>query len=178
VRLVRPRAVGAAAAVSQGCHRRSLEHRVEELGQIGGHGLDQSRHAGGSETLTPNPVSTATDVIDASQGTVHMILGGGGVSGTTNQAFFTDGTGKVITSVSATPGPNGKRVSTYTKEQTVWSAVRDLEHPYGFAAFTVDPGRHPGDMTAMYVTYYNVNKPSGELSVFETFTLRQRRSDG
>jgi hypothetical protein len=132
----------------------------------------------GSETLTPNPVSTATDVIDSSQGTVHMILGGGGVSGTTNQAFFTDGTGKVITSVSATPGPNGKRVSTYTKEQTVWSAVRDLQHPYGFAAFTVDPGRHPGDMTAMYVTYYNVNKPSGELSVFETFTLRQRRSDG
>lgn len=30
----------------------------------------------GSETLTPNPVATATDVIDTSQGTVHMVLGG------------------------------------------------------------------------------------------------------
>jgi 3',5'-cyclic AMP phosphodiesterase CpdA len=133
----------------------------------------------GSETLTPNPVSSATDVIDSTHGTVHMILGGGGVSGTTNQSFFTDGTGKVITSVSATADPStGKRVSTYVREQAVWSAVRDVEHPYGFAAFTVDPGRRPGDTTSMYVTYYNVNKPSGELSVFEKFTLRRRRADG
>jgi hypothetical protein len=132
----------------------------------------------GSETLTPNPVSTATDVIDSTHGTVHMVLGGGGVSGTTNQSFFTDGTGKVITAVSATAGANGKRTATYVKEKAVWSAVRDVEHPYGFAAFTVDPGRHPGDTTSLYVTYYNVNKPSGELSVFEKFTLRRRRSDG
>ena len=132
----------------------------------------------GSETLTPNPVSSATDNIDASLGTVHMILGGGGVSGTTNGSFFTDGTGKVITSVSPTPGSNGKRTSNYTKEEAVWSAVQDRVHPYGFAAFTVDPGRHPGDTTTMHVTYYNVNKPSGELSVFEKFSLHRRRSDG
>jgi hypothetical protein len=133
----------------------------------------------GSETLTPNPVSPRTDVIDSTHGTVHMVLGGGGVSGTTNQSFFQDGTAKVITAVSATANPaTGKRTSTYVREQAVWSAVRDEEHPYGFAAFTVDPGRHPGDTTSMYVTYYNVNKPSGELSVFEKFTLRRRRSDG
>jgi len=131
----------------------------------------------GSETLTPSPVSSATDVIDTSLGTVHMVLGGGGVSGTTNGAFFKDGTGKVITAVSATPGSNGKRVSTYVREQAVWTGVRDLDHPYGFAAFTVDPGRHPGDLTRLNVTYYNVNKPRGELSVFETFTLQRRRSD-
>jgi hypothetical protein len=131
----------------------------------------------GSETLTPNPVSTRTDVIDSTHGTVHMVLGGGGVSGTTNQSFFTDGTGKVITAVSATAGSNGKRTPTYVKEEAVWSAVRDIVHPYGFAAFTVDPGRHAGDITSMHVTYYNVNKPNGELSVFETFTLQRRRSD-
>jgi hypothetical protein len=56
--------------------------------------------------------------------------------------------------------------------------VRDVAHPYGFAAFTVDPGRHPGDTTRLSVTYYNVNKPHGDLSVFETFTLQRRRSDG
>jgi hypothetical protein len=104
------------------------------------------RVVSGSETLTPNPVSGTTDNIDATHGTVHMVLGGGGVSGTTNQSFFTDGTGRVITAVSpkADPG-SGKRVSTYVKEEAVWSAVRDGEHPYGFAAFTVDPGRRPGD---------------------------------
>jgi hypothetical protein len=131
----------------------------------------------GSETLTPNPVSSATDVIDTSMGTVHMVLGGGGVSGTTNQAFFKDGTAKVITAVSATPGSNGKRTSTYVREPAVWTGVRDLDHPYGFAAFTVDPGRHPGDLTRLNVTYYNINKPHGELSVFEQFTLQRRRSD-
>jgi hypothetical protein len=133
---------------------------------------------GGSETLTPSPVSTATDDIDTGLGTVHMVLGGGGVSGTSNQTFYKDGTGKVITAVSATPGANGKRTATYVKEQAVWSAVRDVDHPYGFAAFTVDPGRFPGDTTRLHVTYYNVNKPSGELTVFEKFTLHRKRSDG
>jgi hypothetical protein len=33
-------------------------------------------------------------------------------------------------------------------------------------------------MTSLHVTYYNVNKPSGALSVFETFKLQRRRSDG
>ena len=56
--------------------------------------------------------------------------------------------------------------------------VRDLDHPYGFAAFTVDPGRRPGDTTTMHVTYYNVNKPNGDLSVFEKFSLHRKRSDG
>ncbi len=132
----------------------------------------------GSETLTPNPVSSATEVIDTTQGTVHMVLGGGGVSGTSNQTFYQDGSAKVITAVSATAGSNGKRTPTYVKEQAVWSGVRDSEHPYGFAAFTVDPGRHPGDVTSLSVTYYNVNKPHGDLSVFETFTMQRRRSDG
>ncbi|WP_329459356.1 purple acid phosphatase family protein [Streptomyces sp. NBC_01497] len=133
---------------------------------------------GGSETLTPNPASHDTESIDTSHGTVHMVLGGGGVSGTTNQSFFKDGTGKVLTAVSATAGSNGKRTPTYVKEQAVWMGNRDVEHPYGFAAFTVDPGRHPGDTTTMHVTYYNVNKPNGDLSVFETFSLHRKRSDG
>ncbi|MFJ1599359.1 purple acid phosphatase family protein [Streptomyces sp. NPDC088261] len=132
----------------------------------------------GSETLTPNPVSSATDAIDTTHGTVHMILGGGGVSGTTNQSFFKDGTAKVITAVSASAPAGSKRTSTYVKEQAVWTGVRDVDHPYGFASFTVDPGRHAGDTTTLHVTYYNVNKPDGDLSVFEKFTLHRKRSDG
>ena len=132
----------------------------------------------GSETLTPDPVSTATDDIDTELGTVHMVLGGGGTSAPSNQTFFQDGTAKVITAVSATPGPNGKRTPTYVKEQAVWRGVRDQDHPYGFAAFTVDPGTRPGGRTSLLVTYYNVNKPHGDLSVLEHFTLHRRRSDG
>jgi hypothetical protein len=44
-------------------------------------------------------------VIDSSRGTAHMVLGGGGVSGTTNQAFFPVGKAKVITAVGAPPTP-------------------------------------------------------------------------
>ncbi|WP_375489168.1 purple acid phosphatase family protein [uncultured Jatrophihabitans sp.] len=132
----------------------------------------------GSETLTPDPASDAKDDIDSELGTVHMVLGGGGVSGTSNQDFFTDGSAKVITSVGPADPTTGKRASVFTKEEAVWSAVRDSEHPYGFAAFTVDPGTRPGGRTSMHVTYYNVNKPHGELSVFERFSLHRRRSDG
>jgi 3',5'-cyclic AMP phosphodiesterase CpdA len=132
----------------------------------------------GSETLTPEPSSSRTDVIDSAHGTVHMVLGGGGVSGTTNQLFFPAGKAKVITAVSATAGSNGKRTPTYTFEDPAWVGVRDLEHPYGFAAFTVDPGARPGDTTRLHVTYYNVTKPYGELKVFEKFTLQRKRADG
>jgi Purple acid Phosphatase, N-terminal domain/Calcineurin-like phosphoesterase len=132
----------------------------------------------GSETLTPSPVSTDTRNIDSSKGTTHMVLGGGGVSGTTNQAFFPAGKAKVITAVGAPPTAGAKRPSVYVFEDTPWMGVRDAEHPYGFAAFTVDPGNGPGAETRIYVTYYNVTVPTGDITVLETFTLQRKRSDG
>ena len=117
-------------------------------------------------------------MIDSSKGTTHMVLGGGGVSGTTNKAFFPVNKGKVITAVGAPPAGGGKRPSTYVFEETPWSAFRDAEHPYGFAAFTVDPGNGPGAETRIYVTYYNVTIPTGDISPLETFTLTRKRSDG
>ena len=67
----------------------------------------------GSATLTPNPVSTDLKNIDSSRGTTHMVLGGGGVSGTTNQAFFPVGKAKVITAVGAPPTAGAKHPSVY-----------------------------------------------------------------
>ena len=131
----------------------------------------------GSETLTPNPVSSATDDIDTSRGTVHMVLGGGGTNSPSNAKFFTDGTGKVITSVGAV-GSNGKKTPTYVFEQAVWSAFRDLTHPYGFAAFDVDPGHRAGGQTSIRVTYYTVAQPDGAIAPLESFTLHRKRSDG
>jgi hypothetical protein len=55
--------------------------------------------------------------------------------------------------------------------------VRNAAHPYGFAAFTVDPGSGPGGLTTIKVTYYDVLGTDGRLSPFETFTLRRPRRD-
>ncbi|WP_051944362.1 purple acid phosphatase family protein [Streptacidiphilus rugosus] len=131
----------------------------------------------GSETLTPNPVSTATDSIDTSLGTVHMVLGGGGTSAPSNGKLFAPDKGKVLTGVGAV-GANGKRPPVYVFEETPWSASRDADHAYGFAAFTVDPGNHPGDTTRMHVTYYNIGQPDGAVTPLESFVLHRRRSDG
>ena len=50
-------------------------------------------------------------------------------------------------------------------------------HAYGFAGFAVDPGSHPGALTTIKVTYYDVTGPDGGLTPFETFTLRRPRRD-
>ncbi len=131
-----------------------------------------------NQTLTPIPVATATDVIDTTKGTVHMVIGGGGTSLPSNQLFFDPPQCKVITAVGAAPDPaTGKRAPVYVKEDAPWSAIRNAAHSYGFAAFTVDPGAHPGDHTTIKVTYYDVVGASGQIAAFETFTLRRPRRD-
>jgi hypothetical protein len=131
----------------------------------------------GSETLTPKPAATDTSLIDTSQGTVHMVLGGGGTSGPTNQKFFAGSKAKVLMGVGA-KGANGKKTPTYVFEDAPWIGVRDEKNPYGFAAFDVDPGARPGGETRIHVTYYVVGQPDGKISPLETFTLTRKRSDG
>jgi hypothetical protein len=128
-------------------------------------------------TRTPVAATTATDVIDTSKGTVHMVIGGGGTSAPTNQRFFNPPQCRVITAVGEPDPATGKRPSIYVKEQAPWSAVRNAAHSYGFAAFSVDPGSQPGGFTAIKVTYYDVVGPDGQLAPFETFTLRRPRRD-
>ena len=128
-------------------------------------------------TLTPVPAATATDVIDTTKGTVHMVIGGGGTSFPSNTLFFDPPQCRVITAVGEPDPKTGKRPPVYVKEQAAWSAVRNAAHSYGFAAFTVDPGSHPGDFTTIEVTYYDVVGINGQLTPFETFTLRRPRRD-
>jgi hypothetical protein len=127
-------------------------------------------------TLTPIPAATATDVIDTTKGTVHMVIGGGGTSVPSNQFFFDPPGCRVITAVGAPDAVTGKRPPIYVKEDAPWSAVRNAAHAYGFAAFTLDPGTHPGSDTTITVTYYDVVGNDG-LTPFETFTLRRPRRD-
>jgi hypothetical protein len=128
-------------------------------------------------TLTPIAAATATDVIDTSKGTVHMVIGGGGTSVPSNQLFFNPPQCRVITAVGEPDPATGKRPPVYVKEQAPWSAVRNAAHSYGFAAFTVDPGSHRGDTTTIKVTYYDVVGPDGQLAPFESFTLHRPRRD-
>lgn len=131
----------------------------------------------GSDLLTPRPVSDELYDIDTEQGTSHMVLGGGGNSDTTNQNFFPKGESKVIIGLDGI-NQYGQQQSVFAKEDAVWQGVRNIQDPYGFAAFEIDPGRYPGDTTRMYVTYYVIDRPSGQLKPWERFTLRRRRRDG
>jgi hypothetical protein len=144
------------------------EHHYERSHPLRGHS--------DNATLTPTPAATKTSVIDTTEGTVHMIIGGGGTSAPSNQLFFTPPACRVITSVGAPDPVTGKRPPVYVQEPAPWSAVRNAANAYGFAAFRVDPGHRGGD-TTMTVTYYDVTGLGGELSAFETFELRRPRRD-
>jgi 3',5'-cyclic AMP phosphodiesterase CpdA len=129
-------------------------------------------------TLTPIPAATATDMIDTTRGTVHMVIGGGGTSVPSNTMFFDPPQCRVITAVGEPHPAGGKRPPVYVTEQAPWSAVRNAAHAYGFAGFAVDPGAGPGDFTTITVTYYDVVGVDGQIAPFETFTLRRPRRDG
>ena len=130
-----------------------------------------------NETLTPIPVGTATDVIDTTKGTVHMVIGGGGTSVPSNELFFNPPCCRVIMRVGDLNPDTHKRPPVYVVEEAPWAAVRNAAHAYGFAAFDLDPGGHPGDLTTITVTYYDVVGPDGQIAPFESFTLRRPRRD-
>jgi 3',5'-cyclic AMP phosphodiesterase CpdA len=143
------------------------EHHYERSHPIRGHESNR--------TLTPVPVATATDVIDTTEGTVHMVLGGGGTSAPSNGTLTNPPQCRVIVSSNPPDTKSGHRVPVYVTEHAPWSAVRNAAHAYGFAAFTVDPEKDARGYTEMGVTYYDVTGPDGEVSPFESFTLRRLR---
>jgi hypothetical protein len=99
------------------------------------HHYERSHPIRGQEanaTLTPVAAATATDVIDTSKGTVHMVIGGGGTSAPSNALFFDPPQCRVITSVGVPHPVTGKRRPVYVKEQAPWSAVRNAAHSCGF----------------------------------------------
>lgn len=128
-----------------------------------------------NDTLTPIPAGTRTDVVDTTQGTVHMVIGGGGTSAPSNKLFFTPARCRVITGVGDVDPNTGKRAPIYVTEDAPWSAVRDPDHAYGFVAFNVDAGTRGGN-TTMGVTYYAVTGGEfGGLTPVDTFTLTRPR---
>ncbi|MGO9780329.1 MAG: purple acid phosphatase family protein [Streptosporangiaceae bacterium] len=150
------------------------------------------------QTYRPHPVSTTdTGTFDTSQGTVHLILGGGGTDANLDEygVDIKDGLrqAKVFTKPNR-PAPTTTagvyaRPGADAVEDATWSAKRDPATGYGVAVFDVDPGERGGH-TSITVTYYHalgadpVNPSTGEKGAptpdyteFETFTLTRPRAD-
>jgi hypothetical protein len=129
----------------------------------------------GSGLLTPAPQSSDTALMDTSNGTVHMIIGGGGHSTPTPVAGFDmPHDGVLITSVG--PGsPKSQRPAITTTEPAPWSAYRDLQTPYGFASFDFVP-HEPGGTTSITVTHYGAALGSPTYAPLDQFVMRKRLS--
>jgi hypothetical protein len=134
------------------------------------------RGALGTDTRTPIPADTRNDLIDATRGTVHLVIGGGGTSAPSNTMFFSEPRCRVVTGVGAFDPALRRKAPIYVLEDAPWSAFRDRDNPYGFAAFEVDPGR-PGGNTSVKATHYALRGPFGEVAVIDQFMLTKPRGD-
>ncbi|HEX3829782.1 MAG TPA: metallophosphoesterase family protein [Sporichthyaceae bacterium] len=128
------------------------------------------RGAEHNDTLSPKPQADNKKLIDATKGTVHMIIGSGGTANPSHTILSANRSCHVITGLTHDRADSGHRVPKYVVEEGPWSAVRDSDHPYGFAAFDVDGSARDG-ATTIDVTYYDVVGPGGQLAAFDTFTL-------
>ena len=152
------------------------------------------------QTLRPHPVTTIdSSVVDTSQGTVHLILGGGGTNAPLDSYGIDPSDGlrqaKVFTRPNR-PAPTSTprvyaRAGADALEDATWSAMRDTFTGYGIAVFDVHPGEVAGGLTSITVRYLHAagadpvnpatgkpGAPTSNYTEFETFTLVRRRSDG
>ena len=140
-------------------------------------------------TFTPDVVSTdETSPFNTSEGTVYMVLGGGGTNKRDNT--YNSGTANVTTLTQIRVGaaygggangtvPAGTKPLPDSSEPCNWSANKDTTDAYGIALFSVDPGQ-PGGNTTITVTYYHApTQTSGtpNYSQYDTFQLTRPRSD-
>jgi hypothetical protein len=120
-------------------------------GQTTGEAVDTRRPA--VATTQPARVN-GVPAWDTAEGTVFLVLGGGGTNGPAN-VYGTDVAdglpqAKVITQRNAITGSQAagfKRNAADSIEDAPWSAATNAGDAYGYAIFDVDPGRRPGETT-------------------------------
>ena len=64
-----------------------------------------------NDTRTPIPVDTRLDVIDTTKGTVHLVIGGGGMATSTNGVLYPEPRCRVLTGVGAADPGRGVRAA-------------------------------------------------------------------
>jgi hypothetical protein len=122
--------------------------------------------------LTPAPHGSDPAEMDTRNGTVHMIIGGGGHSVLRPASDGGDPPQGVLI-VGVGPGsPQSQRRSVITAEPAPWSAYRDVATPFGFACFDVVPAE-PGGTTSITGTYYGAAAGSRVYAPLDRFVLRK-----
>ena len=126
------------------------------------------------DTRRPSVVTTepsnhgGTPAWNTAEGTVYLVLGGGGTNGPTN-TYGTDtaddeAQAKVITTRNAVVG---SEATGFTKngadsaEDAPWSAAINPTDAYGYSIFDVDPGSGPGGTTITF-QYFAIPAVSNE----------------
>jgi hypothetical protein len=143
------------------------------------------------DTWQPQPVMTAEPVdgrFDASRGTTHLILGGGGTNEPLDIYGVNPVTGlpqaKVITKPNRPfPGPIAGTFVKHgadAREDAIWSARRDPVSGYGIAVFDLDPGVEGGQTTITMRYFHAVGAdrtPAASYELFDTVVLCKHRRD-
>ena len=123
-------------------------------GQTAGQAVNTRRPS----VVTTEPVEyQGTPAWNTSEGTVYLVLGGGGTNGPTNK-YGTDTAddkpqAKVITTRNAVVGSAATGFSKNgadSVEDAPWSAAINPTDAYGYSIFDVDPGRRPGETTITF----------------------------
>jgi hypothetical protein len=172
------------------------DHDYERSWPVRGCNRHVGRDAASGETvdtLQPQPVITrepAEGRFDTSQGTIHLILGGGGTNLPVDVYGVNEQSGapqaKVITK------PNrpfaGPKAGVFVKhgadalEEAIWSARRDTVTGYGIGVFDLDPGE-PNGKTTITARYYHAvgadkdPTPAEKYELFDTVILTKDRRD-
>jgi hypothetical protein len=151
------------------------------------------------DTRRPRPVTTDdTGTFDTSQGTVFLVLGGGGTDANLDDYGLDTADGLPQAKVFTQPNRPFEtstagvwtRAAADAREDAIWSARRDPTTGYGIGVFDVDPGTGRGTDTSITVTYYHApgadpanptteakGAPNPNYTEFEQFTLVRPRSD-
>jgi hypothetical protein len=126
------------------------------------------------DTRRPAVAATQPSAVDGlpawntAQGTVFLVLGGGGTNGPTNVYGTDAGNGlpqaKVITQRNAVTGSEAAgyvRNGADSVEGAPWSANRNAGDAYGYAIFDVDAGERGGD-TTITMRYFDIPAVTNE----------------
>ena len=126
------------------------------------------------DTRRPSVVTTepyehnGTPAWNTAEGTVYLVLGGGGTNGPTNvygvDAADDSAQAKVITERNAISGSQAtgfSRNSADSIEDAPWSAAINETDAYGYSIFDVDPGSRRGE-TTITLQYFAIPAVSNE----------------
>ncbi|MCM3884509.1 metallophosphoesterase family protein [Frankia sp. R82] len=117
------------------------------------------------------------EVVDATAGTVHLLVGTGGSSSPTAGNLLDPPAGRVIIDLRDPDPGRRRRRSIHAVEPADWLAFRAREHPYAFALIDLDPGE-PGGTTSLRISILDSSSPDPSPVPIDRVTLVRPRADG